>query len=243
MFEDLFWTLLKRFRAEGKCGTGKRRFRFKNKLLSLDSTTIALCLNLFPWATFRRAKGGVKAHVLLDHDDYMPAFVLITNAKQHDMRAARYLHLNPGSIVAMDRAYNDYKQFAAWTENDVFFVTRMKDNAVYEVVERRDVPQNRPILSDEIILLTGTNAAKKCPYRLRRIVVWDQENQREIVLLSNHLDFGATTIAAIARPIQVPLSENDRHGIQGSSRGATSAPARTFSPRPSGSTTGGRSIS
>ena len=85
----------------------------------------------------------------------------------------------------------------SWTEAGVYFVIPMKDNAVYEVVEARDVPQHRNILSDEIVLLTGVQAQKKCPHQLRRTVVWDEENEREIVLLTNHLDFGATTIADI----------------------------------------------
>ena len=197
VFEDLFWAMTNRFRAQGHLGSRKHKFRFKNKLLSLDSTTISLCLSLFPWAEFRRAKGGVKAHVLLDHADYMPSFVHISKAKMHDARVLALLRLNAGSIVAMDRAYNDYKQFARWTQARVYFVTRMKDNAVYEVVEKRRVPLHRNILSDEIILLTGAQAQKKCPHKLRRIVVWDADNEREIVLLTNHLDFGATTIADI----------------------------------------------
>jgi IS4 transposase len=127
----------------------------------------------------------------------MPAYVLISKAKMHDAKVLALLRLNPSSIVAMDRAYNDYKQFARWTEDDVYFVTRMKDNAVYEAIEKRDVPLHRNILSDEIILLTGAKAQEKCPYRLRRIVVWDEDNQREIVLLTNQLEFGATTIADI----------------------------------------------
>jgi hypothetical protein len=199
LFEDLFWTMTHRFRAQGHLGPRQHKFRFKNKLLSLDSSTISLCLSLFPWAKFRRAKGGVKAHVLLDHDDYMPSYVLISKAKMHDAKVLALLRLNPGSIVAMDRAYNDYRQFARWTEALVYFVTRMKDNAVYEVVEQRAVPLHRNILSDEIIRLTGANAQTKCPRLLRRIVVWDEENQREIVLLTNHLEFGATTIADIYR--------------------------------------------
>ncbi len=197
LFEDLFWTALKRFRSQGRLGTRKHKFRFKNKLLSLDSTTISLCLKLFPWAEFRRAKGGVKAHVLLDHTDYLPAFVRITEAKMHDSKVLANLSLNAGSIVAMDRAHNDYAQFARWTEAGVFFVTRMKQTAVYEVLEACDTPQHRNILSDEIIWLTGTQAQKKCPHRLRRIVVWDADKEREIVLLTNHLNFGATTIADI----------------------------------------------
>jgi len=198
LYEELFWTMMQRFRQNDHLGARKREFRFKNKLLSLDSTTISLCLNLFPWAQFRRAKGGVKVHVLLDHDDYMPSYVYISSAKRHDRTVARgFSPLNRGSIVAFDRAYNDYKLFGQWTENGVFFVTRLKDNAVYEVVEEGDIPKNRSILFDQIIRLTGVKAEEKCPYLLRRIVIWDKDNQRELVLLSNHLNFGSTTIAAI----------------------------------------------
>ena len=197
LFEDLFWTMMHRFRMSGSLGNRKRKFRFKNKLLSLDSTTISLCLNLFPWAKFRRAKGGVKVHVLLDHDDYMPSFALITDAKRHDRTVARRFTLKPGSIVAFDRAYNDYTLFSQWTENGVYFVTRLKENAVYRVIENRSVPQNRNILADQIIQLTGQKAEEKCPHLLRRVVVWDEVNNRIISLLTNHLKFGATTISDI----------------------------------------------
>ena len=197
LFEELFWTMLQRFRTSGGLGGRKKKFRFKNKLLSLDSTTISLCLSLFPWAQFRRAKGGVKVHVLLDHDDYMPSFALITTAKRHDRTVARRFDLKPGSIVAFDRAYNDYSLFSFWTVNGIYFVTRQKENAVYEVVEDREVPRHRSILADQIIRLTGPKAEEKCPHLLRRVVVWDEENHREIVLLTNHLKFGTSTIAAI----------------------------------------------
>ena len=197
LYEDLFWTMLQRFRDNGGLGRRKRKFRFKNKLLSLDSTTISLCLNLFPWAIYRRAKGGVKVHVLLDHDDYMPSYALITTAKKHDRVGAGKFNLKPGSIVAFDRAYNDYSLFAVWTESGVYFVTRQKENAVYEVIEKRRPALHRFILADEIILLTGPKAEEKCPHSLRRIFVWDRDNDREIVLLTNHLEFGASTIAAI----------------------------------------------
>jgi len=197
LFEDLFWTALSRFRHQQALGGKRHKFRFKNKLLSLDSTTISLCLSLFPWAKFRRAKGGVKAHVLLDHDDYLPAYVLLSEAKRSDVKLADSFALNPGSIVAVDRGYNDYKLFGRWTIAGVYFVTRLKDNALFEVVEQCQIPANRGILADQLIRLSGPRAAKECPCLLRRTVVWDETNQREIVLLSNLLEFGATTIAAI----------------------------------------------
>ena len=197
LFEDLLWTVLGRFRSCGHLPQRQHRFRFKNKLFSLDSTTISLCLSLFPWADFRRSKGGVKVHVLLDHDDYMPSFAAISNAKLNDSRVMKTLRFNAGSIVAFDAAYNNYRLFAEWTERGVYFVTRMKSHAVYEVIEKRRVPVNRNILSDEIIRLTGRWAPRNCPHPLRRVVVWDPENDRAIVLLTNHLEFGATTISAI----------------------------------------------
>jgi len=177
--------------------SGKHRFRFKNKLLSLDSSTISLCLSLFPWAKFRRTKGAVKLHLLLDHDGYLPTFAHISNGKKHDVTIARKVPLSPYSIVAMDRGYNDYRLFAYWTENHIYFVTRLKGNADYTVVETCDVPNNRNIVSDELIKFNGYYAHKKCPHILRKEVVWDETQDREIVLLTNHLDFGATTISAI----------------------------------------------
>jgi hypothetical protein len=197
LYEDLFYTALQRFREEEGLGPRKKKFRFKNKLLSLDSTTISLCLELFPWAKFRRAKGGVKAHVLLDHDDYLPRYVLITEAKRSDVKMADAFTLNPGSIVAMDRGYNDYGLFFKWTTEEIYFVTRLQENAVYAVVEECEVPKDRNILSDQLIRFTGVQAQKDCPCLLRRVVVWDAVNEREIVLLTNMLKFGATTIAAI----------------------------------------------
>ena len=197
LFEELFWTVLARFRDQQAFGSRKHKFRFKNKLLSLDSTTISLCLTLFPWAKFRRAKGGVKAHVLLDHDDYLPAFVLLTEAKRSDVKLADSFTLNPGSIVTMDRGYTDYALFGRWTLAGVYFVTRLKDNAVFTVEAELDVPENRNIWADQIIQLTGVQAQTDCSGPLRRVVVWDAENQREIVLLTNLLDFGCTTIASI----------------------------------------------
>jgi hypothetical protein len=199
LFEDLFWTALARFREQQGVGSRRHKFRFKNKLLLLDSTTISLCLALFPWAKFRRAKGGVKAHVLLDHDDYLPAYVLLTEAKRSDVKLAESFSLNPGSIVAMDRGYTDYALFGRWTMAGIFFVTRLKENAAFAVVAECEVPENRNILADQIIRLTGVRAQADCPCLLRRIVVWDADNQREIVLLTNVLEFGSTTIAAIYR--------------------------------------------
>ena len=119
-------TALSRVREQQGLGTRQHKFRFKNKLLSLDSTTISLCLSLFPWATFRRAKAGVKAHVLLFHDDYLPASVLLTEAKRSDVKLADSFRLNPGTIVAIDRGYIDYALFARWSMAPAVLTTRSR---------------------------------------------------------------------------------------------------------------------
>jgi len=194
MFRDLFYDTLDTCRS---VAPQNRRFRFKNKLLSLDSSTISLCLSLFPWAKFRRTKGAVKLHLLLDHDGYLPTYACISEGKKHDVTIARRVPLCAGSIVAMDRGYNDYKLFAFWTEKGIYFVTRLKEHADYAVVKDLCPPLNRNILADQLIRFTGYTAQKNCPHVLRRVVVWDTEQCREIVLLTNHLEFGASTISAI----------------------------------------------
>lgn len=194
MFQDLFFETLNICKM---ASPGKHKFRFKNKLLSLDSTTISLCLSMFPWAEFRRTKGAVKLHLLLDHDGYLPTYAYISNGKKPDVSVARTISLSPSSIVTMDRAYNDYRLFASWTENGIYFVTRLKHNADYVVIQDFAVPQNRKILSDQEIRFTSHKARKDCPHPMRKVVVWDEINEEEIVLLTNHHKFGATTISAI----------------------------------------------
>jgi hypothetical protein len=176
---------------------GKKKFRFKNKLVSLDSTVIDLCLSMYDWAKFRRTKGAIKLHLVLDHDGYLPCFGIITEGKVHDVKAAHQLHFAPGTVVVDDRGYNDYRLFAKWTEAGVFFVTRMKDNAQFEVVEEREPPQNRNILKDQIIRLSGTGAQEKCPHLLRRVEAVREDTGDILVFLTNHLGLGASTIAAI----------------------------------------------
>jgi hypothetical protein len=197
LYMELFYLILKSCReiAPGK----KRKFRFKNKLLSMDATTIDLCLSLFPWAEFRQTKGAVKLHMVLDHDGYMPVFATVTDGKCHEVKVAQTMTFPKGSIVVFDRGYYDFKMFHEWTTQGVYFVTRLKGNAAYVVVEERPAPQNSNVLSDQVIKFIWPNVKNRCPSLLRRIVVWDAKNNKEVVFLTNHLKFGATTIGAIYR--------------------------------------------
>jgi Domain of unknown function (DUF4372)/Transposase DDE domain len=197
LFEDLFWTALDRFRGTQSMGRHQHRFRFKNKLLSLDSTTISLCLSLFPWADFKTIKGGIKTHVLLDHDDYLPQYVLITKAKHPDVQVAHFLSLNPGSIVVMDLGYIDYKLFAKWSKAGIFFVTRLRDDLNWIVLDNRPVPQNRHILQDQTIRFNSQWGRKYCRDLQFRRIVLHIDGEEPLVFLTNHLKFGASTIADI----------------------------------------------
>jgi Domain of unknown function (DUF4372)/Transposase DDE domain len=186
----------------GRCQSAvpaRRKFRFKNKLVSLDSTVVDLCATLFDWAKFRRTKGAVKLHCLLDHDGYLPSVVVVTEGTRHDVRVARTLRFDPGTIVVMDRAYVDYAWFGQLTAQGVWFVTRQKDAAVYAVVEDRRIPAQGAVERDQVIRLTGAGAADTCPHELRRVEVYDPDKDETLVFLTNHLTFGPTTIAAIYR--------------------------------------------
>jgi hypothetical protein len=175
----------------------KRKFRFKNPLISLDATVIDLCLSLFPWAAYRSTKGAVKIHLQLNHQGYLPQWALVTEGKVQDVTVAKRLHFEPGTVVVIDRGYVDYGLFSRWTKAGILFVTRMKDRAVYAVETRRAVLKRSNIRKDEVIRFAERHMENKCPHRFRRIVVWDKEQKREIVLLTNHLDWSAATIAAI----------------------------------------------
>lgn len=194
LFQQVFYGLYETVAASVRA---PRKFRFKHKLVSLDSTVIDLCLSMYDWAKFRRTKGAVKLHLVLDHDGYLPCFGIITEGSVHDVKVAQQIHFAPGTIVVDDRGYNDYRLFAKWTEAGVFFVTRMKDNAQFEVIEEREPPQNRRILRDQTIELSGAGAQEKCPHRLRRIEAVREDTGETLVFLTNHHGLGASTIAAI----------------------------------------------
>ena len=188
-FEALFALMYRRCQPVAP----KHKFRFKNKLFSLDATVVSLCLSLFPWARFRRTKGGIKLHTLLDHDGYLPAFMAISEAREHEVQRARSLSLPKGSIVVEDMGYTDYDRYAQLTAEKIFFVTRQKSNARYETLERRKVNKKQGLLSDQTIRIK----AQGCPLPLRRIAYRDAATGRRYVFLTNHFRLSAKTIADI----------------------------------------------
>lgn len=193
LYEALFEKLLKRCKGL----TSGHNFRFKNPLYSLDASTIDLCLSVFPWADFRTTKGGIKLHVGLNHDGYLPEFVTITEAKTHDVIAGRALQFPKGSIVVVDRGYNDYAWYKQLTDNGIFFVTRLKSNAKIRVMMRHTVPKKKGVISDQTIEFSGAQTAKRCPVRLRRIGYKDAITGKHYIFLTNNFTLSSKTIADI----------------------------------------------
>jgi len=193
VYQRVFELILRR--AEGLAATRKRPFQFKNPVRLLDATVIDLCLEVFDWAKFRRTKGAIKLHLQLADRGCLPCWALVTEGRTHEVRVAQSLSFEPGTIVVMDRGYTDYGLFGRWTRQGVLFVTRMKSNAQFEVIHTINGGE-QGVRKEEWIRLTGM-AAKDCPDVLRRITVWDAEQNREIVLLTNDRRLVASTIARI----------------------------------------------
>ena len=197
LFERMFYQIL------GTCSSmapgKKKKFRFKNELLSLDASNIEMCLSIFDWAKYQTTKGAIKLHTLLDHNGYLPRYVRITDGKTHEVNIAHEIELPKGSIVAMDRGYTDYSLFEKWDKKSIYFVIRLKSNAQYELVRQEKCPKHRNIMKNQIIRLKGVSS------ELRMIEVFDKENLEWIQIITNKTDFGASTISAIYK---------DRWGIE-----------------------------
>lgn len=197
LFETLFYQLLAQCRQRLGAARAGGKLGLPGKLLSLDATVIDLCAAVFDWAQFRTTKGAVKLHLLLDHDGYLPCYAVITEGKVHEIQVARKLALQRGTMLVFDRGYTDYDWFQQLTEEGVHFVTRLKDNAAYIVMERRN-SEGEGVRADEIVVLEKQARSETAPF-LRRIRYWDEANRRELVFLTNHLELTAATVAAVYR--------------------------------------------
>lgn len=194
MFESVFHGLLNRVQRDLAPG---HKFRFKNRLLSMDGTIIELCASSFDWAHYKRLKGAVKLHMVLDHAGHLPVFCRITEGNVHEIQVARTLDFAPGTIVVFDRGYVDYEWFRSMSQRKVWFVTRLRDNINYSVLEQRPVRGAR-VRSDQVILLEKHRTYGYEPLRLRRVVVVDDEGD-EFEIFTNNFTLAASTIGEIYR--------------------------------------------
>jgi hypothetical protein len=166
---------------------------------ALDSTTIELCLSLFPWARFRKRKGGVKMHTLLDLRGQIPVFVTITHALVHDVRILDALVPEPGAIYVMDRAYIDFARLYRLDEQRAFFVTRAKKNLQFRRLYSHPVERTTGLVCDQTIRLTGFYSSRDYPDQLRRVRYRDPETGRRLTFLTNNTSFPALTVAELYR--------------------------------------------
>lgn len=195
LYKTVFEELVKV--CQGEAREKQRRFRFHHPLLSLDSTVIPVCASMFDWAKYVKTKGAVKVHTVLDNRSVLPQYAVITDGKTADVKVARSLKFEPGTILVMDRGYEDHDWWRKLDADGVFFVSRLKDSTRYAIVQERPQPAG-PILRDEVIVLAH-DQGKEEAMRLRRIEVWLEEKQDTLVFVTNHLTLAASTIGDIYR--------------------------------------------
>ncbi len=164
---------------------------------AFDSTTISLCLELFPWATFRRRKAGIKLHTLIDLRGNIPSFILVSPAKTHDVIALDDLPIEPGAFYLLDRGYIDYERLYALHLSGAFFVTRVKDNAKYRVTASRPIDKTTGLRCDQSIRLIGPKTSSLYPEALRRVKFRDPETGDAYEFLTNHFLLPALVIAQL----------------------------------------------
>ena len=195
VFKDLFTHMLVEFQKR----LPKARFQFGNPLKILDSTTIPLCLSLFPWARYRKRKGALKIHTMLDGDHTLPVLMDITEGRVSDIKKARKMSesLSPDSILTMDLGYIDYEWLCELHLRHITFVTRSKRNMNFDDLGQHVEPHEKGVISDRIILLSGCNSFKKYPHRMRRVTFYDDETKKQLVFITNNFLLSAQKIAEI----------------------------------------------
>src|SRR5271166_5544482 len=195
IYHDLAQLLIRRARA--LYANEPIGLELDETVYALDSTTIDLCLNLFPWARFRRAKAAVKLHTLLDLRGSIPTFISISQGKQADVRVLDELVLEPGAFYVMDRGYVDFQRLYCFVLAAAFFVTRSKTNLQFNRLESRPVDSSTGVRSDQIIWLRHPSTIPHYPDKLRRIHYVDAETGKSLVFLTNHFALPAPTIALL----------------------------------------------
>jgi len=193
IYQEVFQQLLTVCQSDAK--SLQRRFRFRHPLLSLDSTLISVCVSMFDWAAYVQTKGAVKLHLVLNHQGYLPQYAVISDGKTADVKVAQQMEFAAGTMLVMDRGYEDHGWWRTLTLGGVYFVTRLKDSTGYAILAEREVPAGTILRDEEIMLLSEKDHSD--PMRLRRIEVWVEEKQDTLVFVTNHPKLAASTIAAI----------------------------------------------
>lgn len=169
----------------------------ENTVYALDSTTIDLCLSVFPWAKFRKQKAAVKMHTMLDLRGNIPVFIDITDGKTHDVNTLDLIDFEPYAIYVMDKGYTDFERLFEIESSKAFFTIRAKNNLKFKRVSSTKVDKTTGLRCDQTIKLTGVKTSKLYPKKLRRIKYWDAENELLLVFLTNNFDPDPLTICML----------------------------------------------
>lgn len=192
LFERVFYVLYEHCRRDLGLNS---KFRFKNPLLSIDSTHISLCSEMFPWATYSRQKGAIKLHFTLDHAGYLPSAMVIATGKISELAIARRQRWEPGTILLFDRGYIDFGWFQRLTGSGVWFITRVRADMQFEVLETK-TPQSAGLpITDQRVRICGRRRSRKYPELLRVITIQNAEGEI-FQFLTNNMTLAASTIAA-----------------------------------------------
>lgn len=177
--------------------TPRHDFKFKRKLFSLDGSLISLSMKVFPWADYNCKKAAFKLHIGLDHDGFIPAFAAITQGRESETSQARLWNYPKGSVLVFDKGYNSYQWHNSLTDNGLIWVTRIRGNALYRVVEHRPASSSSTVTSDQIIEYTGKQTHNTKLHPIRRIGYRDPETNKHYVFITNNFNWSAETIAEI----------------------------------------------
>lgn len=215
MFRGYYYKLLEDFQSKGNFKRKKFK-KINRKIYLLDSTIISVCLKVFDWAKYRQEKGAIKLHTMLDYDGCLPKYVYMTEAKQSDVKHAQYMLMPSKSVIVSDRGYQDFKMLHQWKKEDIIFVIMLKKSIKYEQLKELPLPENKDahVLKDELIRLTEEDTSKLYPEDLRRVVIYDGKNNREIEVITNNLTWTASTVSELYKQrwmIEIFFKELKQH--------------------------------